>query len=104
MATTYYDRPSKTVDGVTFKNTHSGQKKAYGDSYYEYEVSSDKPADEVERFCREQVRKAIPKSEWQADYRAPGGCSMEKAFRAHYTFQPRGDGKYFYQVCELYTD
>jgi len=104
MITAHIDRQkNKTIDGVTFTNTHSGQKKAYGDSYYEYEVSSDRPADEVEKVCRERVYKAIPHAEWQADYRTPG-CSMEKAFRAHYKFTSRGDGKYFYQVCELYTD
>lgn len=94
---------TKTIEGVTFKNTHSGQKKAYGDSYYEFEVSSDRPADEVEKVCATQVYKAIPHKQWQDDYRKPG-CSMSDAFRSHYKFESRGDGKYFYQVCELYTD
>lgn len=97
-------REAKEVDGVTYVNTHSGQKRAYGDSFYEYDVTSSLPADEVERVCREKISKAIPESEWLADYRAPGGCSMEKAFRPHYKFQPKGDGKYFYSVCSLYTD
>ena len=51
----HIDRQTKTIDGVTFKNTHSGQKKAYGDSFYEYEINSDLPAEEVERVCREKV-------------------------------------------------
>lgn len=103
--TAHIDRQkNKTIDGVTFTNTHSGQKKAYGDSYYEYDVTSDLPADEVERVCSEKVYKAISHAEWQADYRAPGGCSMDKAFRSHYKFEKRGEGRYFYQVCNLYTD
>ncbi len=101
--TAHIDRQHKTIDGVTFKNTHSGQKRAYGDSYYEYDVTSDLPADQVERVCRERVYKAIPKTEWLADYRTPG-CSMEKAFRPHYEFKSLGDGKYFYGVTCLYTD
>lgn len=102
--TAHIDRQkNKTIDGVTFTNTHSGQKKAYGDSFYEYDVTSDLPAEEVERVCREKVYKAIPYAEWLLDYRAPG-CSMDNAFRSHYKFQVKGGGKYFYQVCNLYTD
>ena len=103
MITAHIDRQTKTIDGVTFSNTHSGQKRAYGDSYYEYEVTSDLPAEQVERICAERVYKAIPHSEWQADYRKPG-CSMGDAFQPHYTFKKTGDGSYFYQVCCLYTD
>ena len=102
--TAHIDRQTnKTIDGVTFTNTHSGQKRAYGDSFYEYAVTSDLPPDEVERVCREKVYKAIPKSEWQIEYRKPG-CSMENAFRSHYIFEKHGEGRYFYQVCQLYTD
>lgn len=36
MITAHIDRQHTTIDGVDFKNTHSGQKKAYGDSFYEY--------------------------------------------------------------------
>lgn len=102
--TAHIDRQkNKTIDGVTFTNTHSGQKKAYGDSFYEYDVTSDLPAEEVERVCREKIYKAIPKSEWLEDYRKPG-CSMDNAFRSHYEFQKRGEGRYFYQVRFLYAD
>jgi hypothetical protein len=104
MGVATIDRQTKTIDGVTVTNTHSGQKRAYGDSFYEYDVTSDLPAAEVERICAEKVYTAIPESQWLADQRATGGSSMEKAFRAHYKFEPRGAGKYFYQVCCLYTD
>lgn len=94
----------QSIDGVNYRNTHSGQKKAYGDSFYEYEVESDLPAAEVEAICAAKICSAIPKSEWLADYRKTGGCTMEEAFRPHYEFKNRGDGKYFYSVCSLYTD
>lgn len=94
---------TKTIDGVTFKNTHSGQKKAYGDSYYEYDVSSDRPAEDVEKVCATEVYKAMPHKEWQEIYRQPGS-SMEHAFKPHYVFRSLGEGRFFYQVCCLYTD
>lgn len=103
MINAHIDRQTSTIDGVKFTNTHSGQKRAYGDTFYEYDVTSDLPADLVERICSERIYKAISKAEWQADYCAPA-CSMEKAFRAHYEFKSLGDGKYFYQVRCLYTD
>ena len=99
----HIDRQTATIDGVTFTNTHSGQKRAYGDSFYEYDVTSDLPADEVEKVCRERVYKAIPKAEWQADYRQPG-CSMEKAFRPHYEFRQIEPGKFHSAATEIYTD
>lgn len=103
MITAHIDRQTDTIEGVTFTNTHSGQKKAYGDTFYEYDVTSDRPADEVEKVCSERVYRAIPHAEWQADYRSPG-CSMEKAFRPHYSFKALGDGRYRYVVTLLYTD
>lgn len=100
--TAHIDRQHKTIEGVTFKNTHSGQKRAYGDSYYEYEVESALPADEVERVCAEKVYKAMPKAVYDAEYRAKP--SMDNAFRPFYTFKKTADGKYFYQVTFLYAD
>lgn len=104
MITAHIDRQTKTIDGVTFTNTHSGQKQAYGDSFYEYDVTSDRPPETVERFCCERVYKAdVTKAEWLTDYRTPG-CSMENAFRPHYEFTPLGGNKYRYVVRCLYTD
>lgn len=102
--TAHIDRQTATIDGVTFTNTHSGQKRAYGDSIYEYSVSSDLPAEEVEKVCRERVYKSsVSKADWLADYRKPG-CSMEDAFRPYYEFKDLGDGKYSYVVTCLYAD
>lgn len=103
MITAHIDRQTDTIDGVTFTNTHSGQKLAYGDSFYEYDVTSQLPAEAVEAVCRDRVYKAIPKSEWQTDYRQPG-CSMDKAFRPHYEFKQLGADRYSYVVTCLYTD
>lgn len=100
--TAHIDRQHKTIEGVTFKNTHSGQKKAYGDSFYDYEIESALPREEVERVCSTKVYAAIPKSQWLAD----GGfrASADNHFRAHYTLEQRGEGKWFYQVMFPYAD
>lgn len=103
MTLVHIDRHEKTIGGVTFKCSHSGQKRAYGDTFYEYEVTSDLPAEDVEKVCSTHIYEAIPESEWLTDQRKPG-CSMEKAFRPHYTFKSTGHGKYFYAVRLLYTD
>ncbi|MCZ4501000.1 MAG: hypothetical protein JWQ74_3555 [Marmoricola sp.] len=103
--TAHIDRQKdKTIDGVTFTNTHSGQKRAYGDSFYEYDVTSERPAEEVEQVCRERIYKAdVTSAQWLADYRKPGN-SMDNAFRPHYDFKPLGGGKYRYVVTRLYAD
>jgi hypothetical protein len=100
--TSHIDRQTATIDGVTFKNRHSGQKRRYGNSFYEYEITSDLPADEVERVCREKVNKAISVDQWSAEYKA--NPTMDNYFRNHYRFTRRGDGKYFYSVCSPYAD
>lgn len=99
----YSGNMEKTVDGFQVEQTHGGQKKAYGDTFYEYTVTSDKDTKEVEQFCRDKLHKAIPYDEWLRDYRDKG-CSMEMAFRAHYKFHKTDENKYFYQVISLYTD
>lgn len=93
----------KEVDGVKYVKIHSGQKRRYGDTFYDYEVISELSAAEVERVCHNSIHKAIPESEWLTDYRAPE-CGHEKAFRPHYKFESKGDNTYFYSVCCLYSD
>ncbi|MDJ1465692.1 hypothetical protein [Nitratireductor sp. GZWM139] len=101
--TAHIDRQTKTIDGVTFTNTHSGQKRAYGDSYYEYDVTSDMPADHVERVCRENAYKCdLPASQWRDENRA--NPSMSNHFRSHYQFEDRGNGKFFYRVTFPFAD
>lgn len=100
--TAHIDRQHKTIDGVTFKNTHSGQKRAYGDSYYEYEVESDLPAAEVERVCAEKVHKSMSEEVYRTEYRA--APTADNHFRNSYTFKATGPGKYRYVVTFPYAD
>lgn len=86
-----------------FECTHSGQKKAYGDTFREYIVRSDLPENEVKARCVSEIYRAMPYDEWLPKYRSGEG-GMSHAFSPHYKFQKRGDGEYFYQVISLYTD
>lgn len=87
------------IDGVGFTMVHAGQKRAYGDLFYEFDIESALPAEEVELICAEKVHKAIPIAQWRAEHK-----TADDYFRSHYTFTKRGDGKYFYSVCFPYTD
>ena len=92
----------KTVDGVTFTMTHSGQRKQYGDSYYDYDITSCLPSEEVERVCREKIDPALSEAQYLAEYRANPSADLH--FRKHYKFRKKGEGAYFYSVCFPYTD
>lgn len=101
--TAHIDGQTKTVEGVTFTNVHSGQKRAYGDSHYEYEATSDQPAEHVERvLCEHAYKCSLPKSQWLRENRAHP--SMDNYFRSHYEFQDRGDGRFFYRVTFPFAD
>lgn len=103
MITAHIDRQTETVDGVTFTNTHSGQKRAYGDSHYEYIAQSDKPADHVKAVLTQHAYKcSLPRSQWLEENRAKP--SMGNHFRSHYEFEDRGNGEFFYRVTFPYAD
>lgn len=94
---------TETIDGVTFQCTHSGQRKAYGDSFTDYEVASDLPVEDVERFCRERIHKCpLSKAQWQAEYKAKP--TADNHFRSHYLFRTVAPGRYAYSICFPYAD
>lgn len=100
--TAHIDRHQNTIDGVTFKCTHSGQKRAYGDSFYEYDVKSALSYDEVKRVCSEKIYKAMSEEDYKTDYAA--NRSADNFFRASYRFTNMGNGNYRYVVVFPYTD
>lgn len=103
LITAHIDRQHETIDGVEFCNVHSGQKRAYGDSFYEYEVTSELPVESVERVCSERVYKCgLTMAKWRDENRA--NPSMANHFRSHYEFQDRGGGKFFYRVTFPFAD
>jgi len=90
-------------NGYNVVNTHSGQKRAYGDSFYEYTIKTDKPADEVEEYCTENVMKCgLTTEEYLADERA-GVKDFGDHFRSNYTFRKSRDSEYRYIVTRPST-
>lgn len=99
----HIDRQTTTIEGVTFTNMHSGQKRAYGDTIYEYDVTSDMPADHVERICREHAYKCdLSAEQYKAQYAADR--SAGNFFRTSYEFKRTGNGTYSYRVTYPFTD
>ncbi|MEL7111370.1 MAG: hypothetical protein AAFZ74_00990 [Pseudomonadota bacterium] len=101
------DSKVQRIDGVNATKVHSGQKRRYGDTYYEYEVDSDLSPEAVERICSEKIYPAISKEEWLAQKqsdRESGSFSMSNHFRAHYVFTDKGEGAFFYQVILPFAD
>jgi len=97
------DKVDHKANGYDVERTHSGQKRAYGDSFYEFTVRADKPIDEVESYCTEHVYKcALTTEQYLAEERA-GVKDFGDHFRSNYSIQKRGDGVYFYQVIRPST-
>ena len=91
------------VAGYEVKCTYSGQKRRYGDSYSEYEITTDKPATEVEEYCKEHVKKCnLTTRKYLRELRA-GLDDFGDHFRSHYKFEKMIDGKYLYKVTHPST-
>lgn len=102
MPKAHIDRGGE-IDGVKFDITHSGQKQRYGDTFYEYDVRSDRPRGEVRRVCCEQIYPAISAEEWRELNKE--NPSSANHFKPHYKFTSTGEpGRYFYQVTLCYAD
>lgn len=90
-------------NGYDVECTHTGQKRAYGDSLREFTVKTDKPEEEVKKYCTESVHQcALPYKEYIADERA-GVKDFGDHFRQNYKFRKVKDGEYFYQVISPST-
>jgi hypothetical protein len=86
------------ANGFDVKSTHAGQKRRYGDSFFEFVVKSDKTESEVLKYCTESVRTCNLKT---ADYLANErikGRPFGDHFRHNYEFRKVRDGEYFYRV------
>ena len=90
-------------NGFDVKNTQAGQRRPYGDSYYEFTVKSDKPYEEVKKYCTQTVRKCdLTTGNYLADERA-GVEDFGDHFRSHYEFKMIKEGEYFYRVTSPST-
>lgn len=90
-------------NGYDVACTQSGQRRAYGDSFYEFIITTDKPENEVKKYCTEYVHKcSLTYEEYIADERA-GVKEFGDHFRSHYKFRKTGENEYFYQVVSPST-
>ena len=85
-----------------YELVHSGQKRAYGDSYKEYKVTATMPEDEVETWCNEQFGCNLSLSQWRAENIE--NSSMENHFRSHYTIKKTGNSQFLYTIIFPYCD
>lgn len=92
----------KAVDGVAIELVHSGQKKAYGDTFTEYVARSDLPSEHVEKVLRAHAGCDLSRARWMAEQREKASAALH--FRSHYTFTKRPDGSYLFSVCFPYAD
>lgn len=90
-------------NGYQVECTHSGQKRAYGDTFREYTVITDRPESEAKSYCIEHVRKCDLTNDQYLKEEREGVKDFGDHFRSSYKFRKVSDGKYFYQVTEPST-
>ncbi len=90
-------------NGFIVECLHSGQKRAYGDTYKEFSVKSDKPESEVKQYCIEQVCPCKLSTDRYLAEKQRGFNEFGDHFRYHYSFRKRGEGDYFYRVTQPST-
>lgn len=96
-------QPNHLDNGFDVTCTQAGQRRRYGDSYYEYTVKSEKPESEVKQYCTETIHKCdLTTSEYLANERA-GVKDFGDHFRKNYKFKKVKEGEYFYQVTSPST-
>ena len=74
------------------KTIEAGQRNSYGDSFYHYEVESDRPEWEIKMFCTRFLKTSYPKKEMPNPF---SGELLE--------FTKISDGKYKYRVRTEFT-
>ena len=98
---------------ITAIHTHSGQYHAYGDSYYEWDITTDanETREEIIEYCFTNLYKnRVPHyDEWVKEFRNPNGnhyYDYGYYFTGYFTLTPGyGDSKHYkFSVCKPYTD
>ena len=97
------EKTDHSANGFIVKCTHSGQKRAYGDTFREFVIKTEKPENEVKDYCTQHIYKcSLTTEEYLADERA-GVKDFGDHFRSNYNFRKVRDGEYFYQVIQPST-
>ena len=92
---------------IEAKQTHCGQYKRYGDTFKEWDITSDLPKEEVVKWCFDNLtNREVPESaEWHANIRIGGAKSGDAGyyFAGYYTFK-KVDNGYRFVICEPNAD
>ena len=80
------------------KEISGGQLRPYADSVYVYEVKSEEPKEEVEKYCMKEVHHSGHKG---SDF--SGSCDFPFGLSSFYSFFEKAPGIYTYKVCEPYA-
>ena len=93
---------AQRIGVMAIKTKAAGQSKPYGDSEYEWELTTKEDIDEAEllAFCQRLLRKNTQTyEEWRR-----GNVSASIYFRGYYTLVKRTSDTWIYRVVEPYCD
>ena len=93
---------AQRIGVLAMKVRSHGQSKPYGDSEYEWELTTKEDIDEAEllAFCQRLLRKNTQTyEEWRR-----GNVSASIYFRGYYTLVKRTSDTWIYRVVEPYCD
>ena len=89
------------------KQVHSGQYKPYGDSFYVWEVKTNRSKEETVEWCLQNLcKRRVPESaEWHKNIQYGGAKSgdMGYYFGGYYSIKTI-DGGFEFTVCTPYAD
>lgn len=89
---------------IESKCLRSGQARAYQDSVYDYEITSDEGTEKTKEHCLTNIQKCNPENQ-TGDFRNhSGACGFPFGLESFYTFEELGGGKYRYTVTRPYCD
>ena len=102
---------NKTIkEIIKVERTHSGQYQRYGDSYYEWNITTNLPENEVldymfDEVCKIEKERPPEEKEWQENVRYDGKHAHDIGyyFSGYYSIK-RTDNGYHFTICHPYTD
>ena len=94
---------AQRIGVLAIKTKAAGQSKPYGDSEYEWELTTKEDIDEAEllAFCQRLLRKNTQTYE---EWRRGQNDSATVYFRGYYTLVKRTSDTWIYRVVEPYCD
>jgi hypothetical protein len=88
---------------IEHKVLRAGQARAYQDSVYDYEVTSDESFEAVKQHCITKIYKVDPTKELPAA-KHDGACGWPFGLNPYYSFREINKGVYRYTVTSPFCD